>query len=99
MHWQVLEFEKKPEMAFEEWTSRQDKFQSFFGPGVKASLEATEQVQAALHPSHCFSKQESALSCAACQNNVLQICLAGTCLPVHSSRFVVAAAGRGCVSG
>ena len=32
-------------MAFEEWTSRQDKFQSFFGPGVKASLEATEQVQ------------------------------------------------------
>jgi Protein of unknown function (DUF2854) len=43
--WQVLEFEKKPEMAFEEWTSRQDKFQSFFGPGVKASLEATEQVQ------------------------------------------------------
>jgi Protein of unknown function (DUF2854) len=44
MPWQVLEFEKKPEMAFEEWTSRQDKFQSFFGPGVKASLEATEQV-------------------------------------------------------
>ena len=49
MPWQVLEFEKKPEMAFEEWTSRQDKFQSFFGPGVKASLEATEQVQH-VHP-------------------------------------------------
>lgn len=32
-------------MAFEEWTSRQDKFQSFFGPGIKATLEATEQVQ------------------------------------------------------
>jgi hypothetical protein len=43
MYTLVLEFEKKPEMAFEEWTSRQDKFQSFFGPGVKASLEATEQ--------------------------------------------------------
>jgi hypothetical protein len=39
----VLEFAKKPEMAFEEWTSRQDKFQSFFGPGVKATLEETEQ--------------------------------------------------------
>ncbi len=31
-------------MAFEEWTSRQDKFQSFFGPGVNASLKETEQV-------------------------------------------------------
>ncbi len=40
----MLEFAKKPEMAYEEWTSRQEKFQSFFGPGVKASLEETAQV-------------------------------------------------------
>ena len=42
--WQVLEFAKKPEMSFEEWTNRQEKFQSFFGPGVIASLQETKQV-------------------------------------------------------
>ena len=47
--WQVLEFAKKPEMSFEEWTNRQEKFQSFFGPGVIASLQETKQVHLHWH--------------------------------------------------
>ena len=39
----VLEFVNKKEMTFDMWTSRQDKFQSFFGPGIEASLEQKPQ--------------------------------------------------------
>lgn len=39
----VLEFSKKEQMGFEEWTSREDKFQSFFGPGVTAKVLQTSQ--------------------------------------------------------
>ena len=41
----VLEFFKKKEMPLEDFTSRQDKFQSFFGPGITADLKETEQVR------------------------------------------------------
>ena len=41
----VLEFEKRPDMPLEDWTSRQDKFQSFFGPGIKADLKETDKVR------------------------------------------------------
>lgn len=40
----VLEFQKKPGMPAEDFTSRQDKFQNFFGPGIVADLKETEQV-------------------------------------------------------
>lgn len=40
---QVLEFSKKEQMSFDEWTTRQDKFQSFFGPGVLAKVSETKQ--------------------------------------------------------
>ena len=43
----VLEFEKKPGMPAEDFTSRQDKFQNFFGPGITADLKETEQVSTA----------------------------------------------------
>lgn len=34
----VLEFENKNKMTAEQWTERQDKFGSFFGPGVTAQV-------------------------------------------------------------
>lgn len=39
----VLEFAKRKEMPAEDFTSRQDKFQSFFGPGVTAEMQETDQ--------------------------------------------------------
>ena len=42
--WQVLEFETKKEMTLEMWTDRQDKIQTFFGPGVTADIEKSKQV-------------------------------------------------------
>ena len=41
----MLEFSKKDQMPFEDWTARQDKFQSFFGPGVDAKLVETKQAR------------------------------------------------------
>ena len=41
----VLEFAKRKEMPVEDFTSRQDKFQSFFGPGVTADVQETEQAR------------------------------------------------------
>lgn len=40
----VLEFAAKPQMERSAWEERQEKFQSFFGPGVVALLEPTEEV-------------------------------------------------------
>ena len=34
-------------MPLENFTSREDKFQSFFGPGVTANVQETEQACAA----------------------------------------------------
>ena len=42
--WQVLEFKIRKEMTLEMWTDRQDKIQTFFGPGVQADIQKTEQV-------------------------------------------------------
>lgn len=42
--WQVLEFSIKKEMTLEMWTDRQDKIQTFFGPGVQADIQKTDQV-------------------------------------------------------
>lgn len=39
----VLEFSIKKEMTLEMWTDRQDKIQTFFGPGVQAHIEKTDQ--------------------------------------------------------
>ncbi|KAL6771674.1 APE1 [Auxenochlorella protothecoides x Auxenochlorella symbiontica] len=39
----VLEFAAKPQMERSAWEERQEKFQSFFGPGVVALLEPTEE--------------------------------------------------------
>ena len=55
----VLEFAKKKDMPVEDFTSRQDKFQSFFGPGIVADLKETEQARLGFaHPlagaSNCF---------------------------------------------
>ncbi len=33
------------EMPLENFTSREDKFQSFFGPGVTANVQETEQAR------------------------------------------------------
>ena len=44
---QVLEFETKKEMTLEMWTDRNDKIEKFFGPGVKANIEKTEQARLA----------------------------------------------------
>ncbi len=41
----VLEFAKRKEMPAEDFTSRVDKFQSFFGPGVIADMKETEQAR------------------------------------------------------
>ncbi len=42
--WQVLEFSIKKEMTLEMWTDRLDKIQTFFGPGVQADIQKTDQV-------------------------------------------------------
>lgn len=81
----MLEFEKKPEMAFEEWTSRQDKFQSFFGPGVKASLEATEQVQH-VHPNLSLQHLGSASPCKARQDILCKLDPHDKCPCIQSAR-------------
>lgn len=44
---QVLEFSTKPEMMLEMWTDRQQKIESFFGPGIKVDIAKTEQVTTA----------------------------------------------------
>ena len=41
---QVLEFQIRKEMTLEMWTDRQDKIQTFFGPGVQAEIQKTEKV-------------------------------------------------------
>ena len=43
---QVLEFQIRKEMTLEMWTDRQDKIQTFFGPGVIADIQKTQQVRA-----------------------------------------------------
>ena len=41
----ALEFSsKKKEMTQQMWDDRREKFQTFFGPGVSASITDTEQV-------------------------------------------------------
>lgn len=44
LSWQVLEFRIRKEMTMEMWTDRQDKIQSFFGPGVQADIQKTNEV-------------------------------------------------------
>lgn len=39
----VLEFRTRKEMTMEMWTDRQDKIQSFFGPGVQADIQKTNE--------------------------------------------------------
>lgn len=39
----VLEFQIRKEMTLEMWTDRQDKIQTFFGPGVQAEIQKTEK--------------------------------------------------------
>lgn len=43
---QILEFTTKKDMSLDMWTSRQQKIESFFGPGVTAKISSTEQVSA-----------------------------------------------------
>lgn len=45
---QVLEFRIRKEMTLEMWTERQEKIQTFFGPGVQADIQKTEEVSTAL---------------------------------------------------
>ena len=35
-------------MTLEMWTERQEKIQTFFGPGVQADIQKTEEVSTAL---------------------------------------------------
>lgn len=44
LSWQVLEFRTRKEMTMEMWTDRQDKIQTFFGPGVQADIQKTNEV-------------------------------------------------------
>ncbi|KAL3153495.1 hypothetical protein ABBQ38_011826 [Trebouxia sp. C0009 RCD-2024] len=39
----VLEFRTRKEMTMEMWTDRQDKIQTFFGPGVQADIQKTNE--------------------------------------------------------
>ena len=39
-----MEFETKKEMTLEMWTDRHDKIEKFFGPGVNADIQKTDQV-------------------------------------------------------
>eukprot|EP00891_Asterochloris_glomerata_P003236 jgi/Astpho2/3236/Aster-05758 len=39
----ILEFTTKKDMSLDMWTSRQQKIESFFGPGVTAKISSTEQ--------------------------------------------------------
>lgn len=39
----VLEFKIKPDMTMEMWTDRQQKIESFFGPGIKANIKQTDK--------------------------------------------------------
>lgn len=41
---QVLEFRIRKEMTLEMWTERQEKIQTFFGPGVQADIQKTGEV-------------------------------------------------------
>lgn len=43
MYTLVLEFQIRKEMTLEMWTDRQDKIQNFFGPGVQADIQKTDQ--------------------------------------------------------
>ena len=43
---QVLEFRIRKEMTLEMWTERQEKIQTFFGPGVQADIQKTNEVHA-----------------------------------------------------
>lgn len=38
----ILEFNTKRGMTLEMWTDRQNKIQTFFGPGVTAEIEAVQ---------------------------------------------------------
>ena len=59
----ALEFSsKKKEMTSQMWEDRQEKFQTFFGPGVTATITDTEQVRAGCLPAQAlpFMMQASA---------------------------------------
>jgi hypothetical protein len=47
---QVLDFSVRPDMDYGWWTQRQEKFQSFFGPGVVAEVtkKSDTEVEVAL---------------------------------------------------
>ena len=61
--WQVLEFSIKKEMTLEMWTDRLDKIQTFFGPGVQADIQKTDQVCA-----HHQATQQKGCMCISVTN-------------------------------
>ena len=66
----VLEFAKRKEMPVEDFTSRQDKFQSFFGPGVTAEVQETDQARH-LHPAQGWG---FCMSSKGCENTPFLMC-------------------------
>ena len=58
---QILEFTTKKDMSLDMWTSRQQKIESFFGPGVTAKINSTEQVSA--RTANCLSATSCSPGC------------------------------------
>jgi hypothetical protein len=73
-------------MGFEEWTSREDKFQSFFGPGVTAKVLETSQVPCpcASHVSPVMLAASMQLTCLVLWTEIKQLGLFGLVFRVHT---------------